>query len=83
MLGLGETGEEVLQVMRDLRAHQRGYFDAGPVSAAVAKHLPIVRYVSPEEFAGSSGPDVRWDSRMWRRVRWCGVLITRATRFRG
>ena len=48
--GLGETSDEVLQVMRDLRAHQRGYSDSGPVFAAIAKHLPIIRYIPPDEF---------------------------------
>ena len=37
MLGLGETPDEVLDVMRDLRAHERRYPDAGTVSAAVAE----------------------------------------------
>jgi lipoic acid synthetase len=51
MLGLGETAEEVLQVMRDLRAHRVDILTLGQYLRPSPKHLPIVRYVSPEEFA--------------------------------
>ncbi|HWB83843.1 MAG TPA: lipoyl synthase [Bryobacteraceae bacterium] len=50
MLGLGETNEEVLGVMRDLRAHQVGILTLGQYLRPSQKHLPIVRYVPPEEF---------------------------------
>jgi lipoic acid synthetase len=50
MLGLGETAEEVLQVMRDLRAHQVGILTLGQYLRPSPKHLPIVRYVTPAEF---------------------------------
>jgi len=51
MLGLGETPEEVLQVMRDLRAHQVDILTLGQYLRPSPKHLPIVRYLPPEEFA--------------------------------
>ena len=51
MLGLGETAEEVRQVMRDLRAHQVEILTLGQYLRPSPKHLPIVRYVRPEEFA--------------------------------
>jgi len=51
MLGLGETQEEVLQVMRDLRAHGVDILTLGQYLRPSAKHLPIMRYVPPEEFA--------------------------------
>ena len=51
MLGLGETAAEVLQVMRDLRAHQVDILTLGQYLRPSPKHLPIVRYVTPEEFA--------------------------------
>jgi lipoic acid synthetase len=51
MLGLGETAAEVLQVMRDLRAHQVDILTIGQYLRPSAKHLPIVRYVTPDEFA--------------------------------
>ena len=50
MLGLGETMEEVLQVMRDLRAHQVSILTLGQYLRPSPKHLPIVRYVTPREF---------------------------------
>jgi lipoyl synthase len=51
MLGLGETPEEVLEVMRDLRAHRVDILTLGQYLRPSPKHLPIVRYVPPEEFA--------------------------------
>jgi lipoic acid synthetase len=50
MLGLGETNEEVLQVMRDLRAHRVEILTLGQYLRPSPRHLPIVRYVSPAEF---------------------------------
>jgi lipoyl synthase len=50
MLGLGETREEVLAVMRDLHAHQVDILTLGQYLRPSPKHLPIVRYVPPEEF---------------------------------
>ena len=50
MLGLGERPEEVLQVMRDLRSHGVGILTLGQYLRPSPKHLPIVRYVPPEEF---------------------------------
>jgi lipoic acid synthetase len=50
MLGLGETPEEVLQVMRDLRAHHVDILTLGQYLRPSPKHLPIVRYVPPAEF---------------------------------
>jgi lipoic acid synthetase len=50
MLGLGETMEEVLAVMRDLRAHGVDILTVGQYLRPSPKHLPIVRYVPPGEF---------------------------------
>jgi len=50
MLGLGETGDEVLAVMRDLRAHQVDILTLGQYLRPSPRHLPIVRYVPPVEF---------------------------------
>jgi lipoic acid synthetase len=51
MLGLGETIAEVLAVMRDLRAHHVDILTLGQYLRPSPRHLPIVRYVTPEEFA--------------------------------
>lgn len=50
MLGLGELEEEVLQVMRDLRAHSVDIVTIGQYLRPSPKHLPIIRYVPPVEF---------------------------------
>ncbi len=50
MLGLGETKEEVLEVMRDLRAHYVDILTLGQYLRPSPKHLPIVRYVPQAEF---------------------------------
>jgi lipoic acid synthetase len=50
MLGLGETAGEVRDVMRDLRAHRVEILTLGQYLRPSPKHLPIVRYVPPEEF---------------------------------
>jgi lipoic acid synthetase len=50
MLGLGERPDEVLQVMRDLRDHHVEVLTLGQYLRPSPKHLPIVRYVTPEEF---------------------------------
>jgi lipoic acid synthetase len=51
MLGLGETDEEILQVMRDLREHDVQMLTLGQYLAPSAHHLPVLRYVEPERFA--------------------------------
>ena len=50
MLGLGETWEEVVEVMRDLRAVDCDVLTVGQYLRPSGKHLPIQRYVPPEEF---------------------------------
>jgi lipoic acid synthetase len=50
MLGLGETTAEVLDVMRDLRAHRVEILTLGQYLRPSPRHLPIVRYVPPTEF---------------------------------
>ncbi len=51
MLGLGETREEVLGVMRDLCAHHCDILTLGQYLQPTKDHLPVDRYVSPAEFA--------------------------------
>ncbi len=51
MLGLGETPDEVVSVMRDLHAHRVDILTMGQYLRPSAKHLPILRYVPVEEFA--------------------------------
>ena len=50
MLGLGETAQEVLEVMHDLRAHCVDILTLGQYLRPSPRHLPIVRYLPPGEF---------------------------------
>jgi len=50
MVGLGETDEEILQVMRDLRAHDVDMLTIGQYLQPSPHHLPVERYVEPELF---------------------------------
>jgi lipoic acid synthetase len=50
MLGIGETPDEVLSVMRDLHAHNVDILTLGQYLRPSPKHLPIMRYVPVEEF---------------------------------
>ncbi|MDX5333874.1 MAG: lipoyl synthase [Gammaproteobacteria bacterium] len=50
MLGLGETLEEVEQVMQDLRDHDCDMLTLGQYLQPSRHHLPVARFVSPEEF---------------------------------
>ena len=51
MLGLGETLEEIEQVMRDLRANHCHMLTLGQYLQPSLNHLPVARYVHPDEFA--------------------------------
>ena len=50
MLGLGETNEEILDVMRDLRAHDVDMLTLGQYLQPSGHHLPLLRYATPDEF---------------------------------
>jgi lipoic acid synthetase len=52
MLGLGETEAEVLQCMDDLRAAQVDILTLGQYLRPTVNHLPVQRFVPPEEFEG-------------------------------
>jgi lipoic acid synthetase len=50
MVGLGETDEEILAVMRDMRAHGIDMLTIGQYLAPSGHHLPVRRYVHPDTF---------------------------------
>lgn len=50
MVGLGETDEEILDVMRDMRAHDIDMLTIGQYLAPSGHHLPVRRYVHPDTF---------------------------------
>jgi lipoic acid synthetase len=51
MVGLGETDDEILAVMRDMRAHRIDMLTIGQYLQPSASHLPVLRYVHPDAFA--------------------------------
>ena len=51
MLGLGETDEEILEVMQDLRTHGVTMLTLGQYLQPSQHHLPVLRFVTPERFA--------------------------------
>jgi lipoic acid synthetase len=51
MVGLGETREEIMQVMDDLRAARVDFLTIGQYLQPTKKHLPVLRFVHPDEFA--------------------------------
>jgi lipoic acid synthetase len=71
MVGLGETDEEIVQVMRDLRAHAVDMLTIGQYLQPSPHHLPVKRYVAPETFRA-------WDadaSRMGFKHAAVGALV--------
>ena len=50
MVGLGETDEEIVDVLRDLRAHAVEMLTIGQYLAPTGHHLPVTRYVHPDIF---------------------------------
>jgi lipoyl synthase len=51
MLGLGETHDEVLETLRDLKAADVQIVNLGQYMRPSSNHLPVTRWVTPEEFA--------------------------------
>ena len=86
ILGMGETTDEVLAVMRDLRAVDVDILTLGQYLRPSEQHHPLDRYVTPEEFralrdAGmalgfrhvEAGPLVRSSYHAWEQVQAAGV----------
>jgi lipoic acid synthetase len=82
MLGLGETHEEVLATLRDLKARDIDIVTIGQYLRPTPQHLPIVRYATPDEFREyarlgkemglrhvESGPLVRSSYHAWDQLK--------------
>lgn len=52
MLGLGETPEEIIETLKDLRAAKVDFVTLGQYLQPTPRHLPVERFVSPDEFRG-------------------------------
>ncbi len=50
MVGLGETDEEIMQVMRDMRAHDIDMITVGQYLQPSKHHAPVMRYMHPDDF---------------------------------
>ncbi len=50
MLGLGESDDEVIETLRDLRAHQVDMVTIGQYLAPSQYHTPVMRYLSPDQY---------------------------------
>jgi lipoic acid synthetase len=63
MLGLGETMDEVKQVMQDLRDHGCRMLTLGQYLQPSRHHLPVERFVTPAEFdeLGKTGKQMGFD----------------------
>jgi lipoic acid synthetase len=82
MLGLGETHDEIVELLRDIRAHNVDIVTIGQYLRPSPQHLPIERYVPPDEFREYarigremgfrnvySGPLVRSSYHAWDQVK--------------
>jgi lipoic acid synthetase len=82
LAGLGETAEEIREALRDLHAAGVSIVTIGQYLQPSPRHLPVQRWVTPEEFAGlkrcgeelgiahvEAGPLVRSSYRAGRQVR--------------
>ena len=50
MVGLGETKEEIIDVMKDMRKHEIAMLTIGQYLQPTKYHAPVMRYVTPAEF---------------------------------
>lgn len=86
ILGLGETNEEVIEVMKDLRSVDVDILTLGQYLRPSDGHIPLDRFVSPDEFRWlyqvgmdmgfkhvESGPLVRSSYHAWEQVQAAGV----------
>jgi lipoic acid synthetase len=55
MVGLGETDDEILATMRDMRAHAIDMLTIGQYLQPTPQHLPVLRYVHPDTFVRFEG----------------------------
>lgn len=82
MLGLGETPDEIVELLRDIRTHNVDIVTIGQYLRPSPQHLPIERYVTPDEFREYarigremgfrnvySGPLVRSSYHAWDQVK--------------
>ncbi len=79
IVGLGETVEELLETMHDLRRSNCDILTIGQYLSPSLHHLPIARYYSPEEFKEFAKKARRWDFDMLNLALWLEVPTMRAS----
>jgi lipoate synthase len=80
MVGLGETDDEILQVMRDMRAHGIDMLTIGQYLAPSGHHLPVRRYVHPDTFKMFEREATPWASPTPPWAPWCAAATTPTSR---
>ncbi len=83
MVGLGETNEEIIEVMRDLRRHGVTMLTLGQYLQPSRHHLPVQRYVSPDEFDEMKAEALAMGFTMLHAVRLSALLTTPICRRKG
>lgn len=78
MVGLGETDEDVREIMRDMRAHNIEMITIGQYLQPSDGHLPVLRYVTPEQFKIFEKKHTNWALPMPPSARWY-VQVTMPT----
>ena len=76
MLGLGESPEEVRRTLLDLRSHGCTLLTIGQYLQPTEAHLPVTRFVPPEEFAQWRREALQWAFPGWPPAPSCAALIT-------
>ncbi len=76
MLGLGEEKEEVLQSLRDLADNGCDVVTLGQYLQPTSRHLSVVRFVHPDEFAFYREEGYKMGLTMSKAARWCVPLTT-------
>ena len=82
MVGLGESREEIMQVMDDLRAAKVDFLTIGQYLQPTKKHARLDRFWTPEEFAGLESIARAKGFLMVSAIAADAVLLSRRQRFR-
>lgn len=75
MLGLGEEKDEVFQTIEDIRNANVDVITLGQYLQPTKKHLPVKRFITPEEFDEYGALREALASDMWKVPHWCVLLI--------
>ena len=76
MVGLGETDDEVREIMRDMRANNIEMITVGQYLQPSNSHLPVLRYVTPEQFKQFEKKPTPWVLPTPQSAPWCAVHTT-------